>query len=120
MNTVNKLKCIKYKRNGPNFTIMSTCSLKYLSFSTSACNQVQFFKLIKNPSQSFIFNVSVEEDSGGEEQEHVPVEENEDLVTRGEEPELFDEISVTEEEKKEIPMTRIAITTLMQQPKVRV
>ena len=62
--------------------------------------------------------VSVEEDSGGEDQEYVLVEENEGMLTRGEEVELFDEISITEEEKKEIPMTRIAITTLMQQPKV--
>ena len=62
--------------------------------------------------------VSVEEDSGGEDQEYVLVDENEGMLTRGEEVELFDEISITEEEKKEIPMTRIAITTLMQQPKV--
>jgi len=46
------------------------------------------------------------------------VEENEGMLTRGEEVELFDEICITEEEKKEIPMTRIAISTLMQQPKV--
>ena len=59
--------------------------------------------------------VSVEEDSGGEEQEYVLVEENEGgMLTRGEETEFLDEISITEEEKKEIPMTRIAISTLMQ------
>lgn len=62
--------------------------------------------------------MSVEEDSGGEDLEYVLVEENDGILTRGEEAEIFDEISITEEEKKEIPMTRIAITTLMQQPKV--
>ncbi len=54
--------------------------------------------------------MSVEEDSGGEEQEYVLVEET---LTRGEEAET-DEIDITEEEhKKEIPMPRIAISTLM-------
>ncbi len=60
--------------------------------------------------------VSVEEDSGGEEQEYVLVEENNEgmLLSRGgfEEAET-DEINITEEERKEIPMPRIAIQTLM-------
>ena len=60
--------------------------------------------------------VSVEEDSGGEEQEYVLVEENNEgmLLSRGgfEEAET-DEINITEEERKKIPMPRIAIQTLM-------